>query len=189
MVRYPLDFSSPVNRFLDVAQTRPVVLVELEVWPNFMEQCDRRHIPVCVVNGRLSERSFKRYCWIRPLLRSTFVRLSAVGAQTQAYARRFIHLGTSAERVQVLDSMKWDTAKVVPQGTDAAQLIPGALELAEQLGLDRSRPILVAGSTAPGEDKLLIDTCPAEVQLIIVPRKPEWFELVTQHAPVLFAAR
>ncbi len=183
VVRYPLDFTASVRRFLDATQPDLVALVELEVWPNFLLQCERRRIPVCVINGRLSERSFKNYCKIKPLLRSTFARLAAVGAQTREYAERFVHMGTAGQRVMVLDSMKWDTAQVVPEGKDAAELIPGAMQLAEQLGLDRNRPIIVAGSTAPGEDKLLIDSCPTEVQLVIVPRKPEWFDLVAEQAP------
>lgn len=183
VVRYPLDFSASVERFLDTLQPDLVALVELEVWPNFVQQCHQRKIPVVIVNGRLSSRSFKRYCWIRPLVQPTFARLTRVGAQTQAYAQRFIHLGAPQAQVRVLDSMKWDTAHVVAADQPAAHIIPGALSLAQELGLDLQRPIIVAGSTAPGEDKLLIDTCPPEAQLVIVPRKPEWFEQTVRLAP------
>lgn len=173
VVRYPLDFTFSVKRFLDAVNPSLVALTELEVWPNFVGHCARRGIPVCVVNGRLTARSYKRYSLIRSLLRSTFGRLAAAGVQTQDYAERFIGLGTPKERVQILDTMKWDTAQVAD-----AQNFPGADELAKAMGIDRSRPIIVAGSTGPGEEALLINTCPADAQLVLVPRKPERFEEV-----------
>ncbi len=179
VVRYPLDFSWCVRRFLRAVKPDLVALVELEVWPNFVRRCTKEGIPVCVINGRLSQRSYSRYRLIAPLLRSTFARLAAVAAQTREYADRFIGLGAIAQRVEVLDTMKWDAAQI-------ADTVAGSEELARSLGIDRragSKPLIVAGSTAPGEDKLLIDTCPPEAQLMIVPRKPEWFDGVVSLAP------
>ena len=66
VVRYPLDLTRSVRRFLDATQPDLVALVELEVWPNFTQACRRRSIPVCVVNGRLSDRGFPRYRMARP---------------------------------------------------------------------------------------------------------------------------
>ncbi len=183
VVRYPLDFTFAVKRFLDALRPDLVALVELEVWPNFVAQCRRRDIPVCVVNGRLSARSFGRYKLIRPVLKRTFASLAAAGVQAQDYAQRFIALGTPAENVHVLDTMKWDTAQALAEGVDPVAALPGAAELAKALGIDRARPLIVAGSTAPGEDKLLIDTCPPHAQLLLVPRKPEWFKEVAALAP------
>lgn len=179
VVRYPLDFSPCVNRFLDAVRPVAVALVELEVWPNFVEACTRRSIPVCVINGRLSERSFGRYQWISPLIRRTFARLTAAAVQTPEYATRFKALGVPADRVHVLDNMKWDTAVV-------ADDVQGADELAAALGVDRTRPVVVAGSTGPGEEQLLInamDQWPEGTQLILVPRKPERFDDVAQLLP------
>lgn len=178
VVRSPFDFSFAVKRLFDAVKPDVVALAELEVWPNFVRECEKRGVPVCVINGRISERSFGRYKLIRPLLRPTFSRLGAAAAQTQGYAERFVAMGTPADRVKVLDTMKWDTAKV----EDAASF-PGAEVLAKAMGIDRTRPIIVCGSTAPGEDELLIRTCPREAQLVIVPRKPEWFDGVMKHAP------
>lgn len=173
IVRYPLDFSCAVKRFLDAVRPDAVALVENEVWPNFVEACERRAIPVCVINGRLTQRSHKRYAMLRPIVRRMYGRLAAVAAQTSEYAARFIDLGVPAERVHVLDTMKWDTAQV----QDAAT-VAGAEELAREMGIDRTRPLIVAGSTGPGEEELLIETCPREAQLMLVPRKPERFEEV-----------
>lgn len=175
VVRYPLDFSCAVGRFLDAVEPDLAVMVELELWPNFAEACEKRDIPLAVVNGRLSERSFKRYKLARPFVASTFGRVSAAGVQTQAYADRFIAMGTAADRVHVLDTMKWDTAVV-------SQTVEGADELASSLGLDRSRPVVVAGSTGPGEEAVIVEAVRAcgvaGVQVVLAPRKPERFEQV-----------
>lgn len=179
VVRFPYDFSPAAKRFLRAVDPDAVALVELELWPNFLEACEKRNIPVAVINGRLSERSFKRYRKARAVLRKSFARLAAVGAQTDAYAERFVAMGTPAERVQTLDTMKWDTAADIDDPQDEAK----AQELVRAFGIDPARPLVVAGSTAPGEDQLLIDATPPGVQLLIAPRKPEWFDRVMQHAP------
>jgi len=173
VVRYPMDFTRSVNRFLDSVKPDAVALVELEVWPTFVRECERRGVPVCVVNGRLSARSFSGYKLIRPILRRTFARLAAAAVQTQEYAARFTAMGALPDRVRVTDSMKWDTAQVC----DPAQ-VPGVEALAAAMGIDRTRPLIVAGSTGPGEEKLLLDTCPTTAQLLIAPRKPERFDEV-----------
>ena len=178
VVRFPFDFSQPVTRFLDTIKPDAVALTELEVWPNFMQACAKRGIPVAVINGRLSERSFNGYRKLRPLLRKMFASLSAVAAQTQDYADRFTAMGVPADKVHVLDTMKWDTAEV----TDHVQ---GSDELAQQLGIDRNRPLVVAGSTGVDEEKQLIEACPEEAQLMLVPRKPERFNEVASLSPNL----
>lgn len=173
VVRYPLDFTRSVRRFLDAVQPDVVALAELEVWPTFVRECERRGVRVCVVNGRLSARSFSRYKLARAALRPTFARLSAAAVQTRDYAERFIAMGVDPAKVHVLDTMKWDTAQV----TDAARL-PGVDELAAAMGIDRTKPLIVAGSTGPGEEAMLLETCPKDAQLLIAPRKPERFDEV-----------
>lgn len=168
VVRYPLDLSSGVRRFLDAVRPDAVGLVELEVWPNFVSGCRRRGIPVGVINGRLSPRSFRGYRRVRPFLRPTFASLAVAAVQDEAYAGRFRAMGVPADRVRITGSMKWDAAPV-------ADHVPGAEELAREMGIDLERPIIVAGSTAPGEDALLHAACPKGVQLLCAPRKPEWF--------------
>jgi 3-deoxy-D-manno-octulosonic-acid transferase len=181
VVRFPFDFSWMVERFLNAVKPDVVALVENEVWPNFTQACVRRSIPVCILNGRLSERSYRGYRKLGPIARMMYGRLSAVAAQTQAIADRFVGVGVHPDRVQVLDTMKWDTAQVQPP-----ESVDGADALAIELGLDRRRPILVAGSTGPGEEQLLINTvlptC-LQAQLVIVPRKPERFDEVAALDP------
>ena len=174
VVRYPLDFSWVVGRFLDRVRPDVVATVELEVWPNFVDACDARGIPVCVVNGRLSARSFKGYKKIKRLIGPSFAKLKVAAVQTADYAERFKTMGVAD--VRVLDTMKWDNAKL-------DDTVPGSAELAAELGVDLTKPIVVAGSTGPDEDKLLVDAMPNGVQLIIAPRKPEWFDDVVKTAP------
>ncbi|MEM1097838.1 MAG: glycosyltransferase N-terminal domain-containing protein [Planctomycetota bacterium] len=175
VVRWPLDFSFAVGRFLGGVRPDVVVSAELEVWPNFVEACETRGVPFVVVNGRLSERSFRRYAKVKPVVRSSFARVAAAGVQTEAYAERFVALGVPADRVAVLDTMKWDTA---PAGYGTDEQAKSAA-LAEAMGIDRSRPIVVAGSTALGEAELLGEALRGwgeGCQLVVAPRKPEWFE-------------
>lgn len=170
--RYPLDATFAVRRFLDAVRPDVVGLAELELWPNFVAACVGREIPVAVINGRISERSFKGYKKLRPLLRGAFGSLAAVGAQDGAYADRFVAMGVAADRVEVTGSLKWDSAPNPHPGG----VSPQAVALAGALGVDRSRAVLVAGSTGPGEEALLHEACPAGVQLVCAPRKPERFD-------------
>ena len=173
VVRYALDFSGAVNRFLDAVRPDAAVLVELEVWPNFISACKARGVLVGVINGRLSAKSFAGYSRVRAFLRSTFASLEFAAVQDQEYASRFRAMGVADDRVLVTGSMKWDAATVLEPG----HALPGAEELARELGIDRSKPLIVAGSTAPlrdtCEEALLHAACPEGVQLLCAPRKPE----------------
>ena len=170
VVRSPRDFSWSVARFLRSVQPTVVGLVELEVWPNMTAACARKGVPTVVVSGRLSSRSFARYKLIRPLVRPMFRRLAAVGAQTQDVADRFVALGATRSRVRVTGNMKWDSVPVHGSGD------PAVAALAADLGIDLAKPVLVGGSTAPGEEVLLRDACPDGVQLVCAPRRPEWWD-------------
>lgn len=176
VVRYPLDFSWAVDRFLDRVRPDVVGLLELEVWPNFTRACEERGIPVVVLNGRLSAESFRGYRRIRRALAPSFSRLAGVGAQTADYAERFATLGVPPARIHVADSMKWDVP--LPEDIEAA-----ATQLGREMGVDPARPTVVALSTGPDEEALLLSDRSPDVQLVVVPRKPERFEAVAALAP------
>jgi 3-deoxy-D-manno-octulosonic-acid transferase len=173
VVRYPLDFSRCVRRFLDAIEPDAAALVELEVWPNFMRQAKKRRIPVAVINGRLSDQSFRGYKKLRPVLKPVFGALTLAAVQDQTYRDRFVAMGVDPERCVVTGSMKWDAVDLDRSGDG-----PGAkaLEIASSLGIDRSRPLIVAGSTADGEEALIHQACPDGVQLLCAPRHPERFD-------------
>lgn len=178
--RFPLDFSFIIHRVLRRIRPTAIVLLELEVWPNLMEVAHARGVPIFVANGRVTEeRSMRRFRHplVRWLTRRMFGRLRWVGAQDQTYAARFVELGVPPERVQIIGSLKYDTA-------DLADRVPGQDELAGEMGILADRPVWVCGSTGPGEEALILDaygrllTEHPDLQLVLVPRKPERFDEV-----------
>jgi 3-deoxy-D-manno-octulosonic-acid transferase len=161
---------------------RPSVclLMELEVWPNFVTIAKRSGIPVVVVNGRISDKSFASYRKIRPIVKKMFTKVTLTLAQTDEYARRFRELGCPADKVIVTGSLKYDTA----QTTDR---VAGAEVLAKQLAI-ADEPLWVAGGTGNDEEKILLEVYQqlkrddrfADLRLAIVPRKPERFDEVAE---------
>ena len=171
-VRYPLDFSFAVRRFLNTVNPSLIALVELETWPNFLASAHRRSIPIQIINGRLTARSFKRYRMIRPLMQRMLRQVDHMSVQTPEIAERFAQLGGMAQRIDVIPTMKYDSA-------DFADEIPGAQAMAAALGLQTDHRLFVAGSIGPGEEEILLPvyqtlrkTWP-HLRLAIAPRKPE----------------
>lgn len=180
LIRFPLDFSGPIRRVLDAFRPGIVVLMELEVWPNFMRQCHKRGIPVIVANGRVTEPAMKRYRLAAPVTRRMFSRLAVAAVQDQTYARRFGSLGVPADRVQVLGTMKFDSAQL-------ADRVEGDAEIAHAVGLrPGDEPIWLCGSTGPGEEQIALDVyrellrSHPMLRLVIVPRHPPRFDEVAK---------
>lgn len=165
---FPLDLSGSARRALVRVKPAGVVLVELEVWPNFLEQCWRRRIPVAIVNGRMSERSFRRYRRLRWFFRRSFARLGAVGVQNETYGERLREVGG---RAVVTGNLKFDAALAFDPG--AAER-----EWRERLGLGDA-PVLVAGSTHEPEERILVETYKRlqatfpRLRLVLAPRHLE----------------
>ena len=170
---FPFDLAGPVRRALDGVRPRLVLLLETEIWPVFLLAAERRGIPVGVVNGRLSDRSFRRYRRVRPLLARCLRSLAFVGAQTRADADRFVALGAPPDRTVVTGNLKIDQAAAAP---GAAAVTPAMLEAA--LGLPPT-PRFVAGSTHRGEEAVVLDAFARmrarvpDLRLILAPRHPE----------------
>jgi len=164
---FPLDFSWLMRRAF--ANIRPAIclLMELEVWPNFVQIAQQLNVPVVVVNGRISDKSFSGYKKIKPIAKKIFRKVSLVLAQTEEYAQRFKEIGCPDEKVIVTGSLKYDTAQI-------ADKVEGTEALAAQLNIDDGR-LWVAGATGNDEEKILLEVC-----LAIVPRKPERFDEVAQ---------
>ena len=179
VLRFPLDFSSGIRRLLDAVRPTIAVLMELEVWPNFMAQCHKRHIPVILLNGRVTESSYRNYRRAALVTRLMFSRLAAVCAQEELYAQRFIDMGVPAERVKITGTMKFDTAQV-------AVALAEADEMAGGLGLKPGERLWVCGSTGPGEEAILLQLYSSllrthpDLRLALIPRKPERFDEVAE---------
>ena len=177
---FPFDFSWVIRRAFKRIQPAICLLMELEVWPNFVGTARRLDIPVVVVNGRMSDRSFPKYKRARRLIRHIFRKVTLVLAQTEEYARRFREIGAVAENVVVTSSLKYDTAQITDK-------VEGADALAAQLRIGDER-LWIAGGTGPGEEKILLDVYQnikqqdkfRDLRLVIVPRKPERFDEVAE---------
>jgi 3-deoxy-D-manno-octulosonic-acid transferase len=185
IIKYPLDFSGAIHRVLDAVRPDLIVLMELEVWPNFVRRCDERGIPVVLANARLTPSSFKHYRWGGPIIRRMFNRLALVCAQDQTYADRFLKLGVPQGRLIITGTMKFDTASFAPP-------LPAARHRAVMLGLNLGvDPVWVCGSTGPGEEAIILRAYRqllrqfARLRLVIVPRHPPRFnevaEIIEQH--------
>ncbi len=181
--QFPLDFSWSVRRAFSRLRPDLVVLMEGEIWPNFLAEANARDVPVVVVNGRMSEnKGYPRYRMIKPFAKRLFNRLAVLAVQEEVYAERFISLGTDPERVTVTGTMKFDTAMV-------ASTIDGADALARAVGVGPDDSLIVAGGTGVGEEALLLamfaamradGDIGADTRLVIVPRKPERFDEVAR---------
>jgi 3-deoxy-D-manno-octulosonic-acid transferase len=167
IVRFPLDPSFVVKRFLRRTQAQCVVLVELEAWPNFLRCANLLGIPLAVVNGRITNRSYGRYRRFKNLM-PQFNRLTLLCVQDEDYAQRFRELSAVTSRILITGNIKVDGLRV---GRIAPQP-----ELVRLLGPRADEPVIVAGSTHSPEERWLLEAVRAHVphaRLIIVPRHPE----------------
>jgi 3-deoxy-D-manno-octulosonic-acid transferase len=174
LLYFPQDFPPCVRRAYDLIQPDFIVLIESELWPNHIWTGARRGVPLILVNGRMSPRSRRRRHRLGWLFRRVFDQLDLVCAQSQEDADSFAALGVPASRVHMTGNMKYDVS--LPQA-DLPTLDP--VQLLKQIGVSPAQPILVAGSTHPGEEEILLDLL-AELRhrfprlfLILVPRHVE----------------
>lgn len=178
--RWPLDFSLAVRRALRRVRPDLVVLMEGEIWPNFLAACNRRGIPAVVVNARMSaDKGYPRYKRLGRFARRLFNRLTAIGVQDETYARRFVELGTDPAKVHVTGMMKFDSAEV-------ADRVAGQDALAAAMGIAPGDQLVVAGGTGEDEEAAVLDAfakvkrAHPTAKLAIVPRKPERFNDVAR---------
>lgn len=171
VVFYPLDFGRFPARAIDRIQPRCVLLMELEIWPNFLQAARKRSVPVAVINGRISERTFKGYRLARGLLPQLDL-ISSYCVQDRAYQKRLLDLGVDPARVHVTGNMKYDSV-VMGMNQDAARHLRPWLAPAGQL-------VLVAGSTHADEELWVYEALQAAakglaagVRAVLVPRHPE----------------
>lgn len=172
---FPLDFSWSVNRALRRVSPAAVVLVELELWPNFILAATRRRIPVVLINGRVSERSFRSYRWIRPVLRSILPRLTRIATQNQTYADRLLDLGAAPRQIEVTGSIKFDHIESSRENLKTT-------EIRRSFGIQRDEVVFIAGSTQSPEEAYALATYQAlrtqfpRLRLVLVPRHKERFD-------------
>jgi 3-deoxy-D-manno-octulosonic-acid transferase len=141
----PLDHPWCVEAALDRVQPSVLVLIEAELWPNWIAAARRRAIPVVLVSGRISDRSFGRYRKLRWLTRPTLGRLTAIGARTAADGERLRYLGADPQAVTVTGDLKIDSQ---------TERRPDRFGSS---GTWAQGPVIVAGSTHPGEESAALE--------------------------------
>ena len=183
---FPIDLACVVNRVLDWIRPSLIMMVETEIWPNLLHQAHGRNIPVVLINGRISNASFRYYRWTRPFLKKVFPQYRALLMQSDDNAFRIRRIGAPAEKITVTGNIKFD-ASAFEEDADAVAV----QDLEQGLGLnDMDAPLIVAGSTHPDEEAILFEVLKSirmtrgleRTQLLVAPRHPERFEEVAQIA-------
>lgn len=169
---YPLDFSFVTRRVIRRVRPTAVILMELEIWPNFLLSTWVTEVPVVLVDGRITERSFRGYRILQRVIPEPMDRIKLYCAQTKRYADRFRALGVPPERIHVTGTMKFDAI-----ATEAGEEVRA--EMRRELRIADGERVLIGGSTHPGEEATLhaifgelVRTHP-EFRLVLVPRHPE----------------
>ena len=173
VIYFPLDLPGTVRRSLDRIRPVLVVVAETEIWPNFLRRCSRQGVPVFMVNGRISDKSYRRYKLGSRWLRRVLDGYRILGMQSNLDADRIRGLGAPRDRTVVFGNLKYDAPTFTPR-----------LDSTLNDRLSRMQPLLVAASTAPGEEPLVLEAYrrlrgkhPA-LKLLIAPRRPERFDEV-----------
>ena len=182
-VYLPADQKKLVQAFYQKYQPKLLALVETEIWPNLIDQAEQFKVPCLLINARLSEKSAKGYSKVQGLSQGMLSGLDQLLAQDQATLERFLKLGMSENKSQVLGSIKFDIH--APES-----FIQQAQQLKQDWNLSARKIITIASTHAPEEQKLLNALQPyltqhPEIVVIVVPRHPERFDEVFQIAESL----
>ena len=176
---FPLDFSWSVRQAIRRVRPAAIVLVELELWPNFILAASRAGIPLILVNGRISEQSYHGYRQVRPLMKQLVQRFAGLLVQNETYAKRLVDLGAPKDRITITGSIKFDRIE-----TDRGN--PKTRELRESFGIRAGETVFIAGSTQAPEEEFALETWLTlrrdypQLRLILVPRHKERFDEVAR---------
>lgn len=182
VIYFPLDCSWLVRRTFSRVQPTLIILMELEIWPNFMAAATARKIPVVVANVRLTERSTRRFRKFRRLVRPMLERVTRWLCQSEEYATRLRQIGINEKQIELVGSVKYDN---IPTEIDpSVRKNTRAL-----LGANDNIAVWVVGSTHPGEDEIILQAYHElrisgheALKLILVPRHPERAETIVKLA-------
>lgn len=168
----PLDLSFIVKSVIDRINPQAFIIAETEIWPNLISYLARKRTPIITVNGRISDSSFRGYMAIKFLIKPILRRINIFCVQTERDKERTVCLGVDIEKIRVTGNMKFDAK-------DYASIKKDYTEYRRRLGIAPADKILVAGSTHPGEEEVVLDAYQAlrkdfsNLRLLIAPRHPE----------------
>ena len=168
---FPYDLVWSVRRIIRSIHPAIFILVESDIWPNFVYEMKRQHIPFVLVNGRISPRSFSGYGYFSFFMRHVFSNVSSICTQTAMDARRFLAIGTPPEKIQITGNMKFDQAPVFASCEEVS-------EMRAAMAITPVAKVVVAGSTHEGEEAVLLRCVRTlkknfpDLVLVLVPRDP-----------------
>lgn len=175
----PLDLGMIVKRVINQIDPCLLIIVETEIWPNLIFYLFKKGIPIAMVNGRVSDRSFKGYRRIRFLLKPILNKIDLFCVQSKVDSDRLIHLGVSANKIRITGNMKFDVVDYAPAFRQEEIPEIDYEDYRLRMGLAAKDKLLIAGSTHPGEEdrvlgvyKKLLNDYPF-LRLILAPRHPE----------------
>ena len=170
----PLDFNFIVRAVLRRFKPKHIVLIEAEAWPNLLRIAQKKHIPVTIVNARLSERSESRYQQFNRLIKPIFEMITKMGVQDHGDRERFKNLGINPEKIHVTGSIKFDASDgQLPEKREEFQKLLNDFGYGLQ---KEQRPVILVASTHAGEEKMIaaaVKQSGVEATLVIVPRHAE----------------
>ncbi len=168
----PLDFSWTMEALISKAKPDLVIITETDFWIHFLNQCEQKGAFIALVNGKISERSFKRLQYFPWLARKLYSPVSLFCVQSDVYGKKFHELGVPMDKIYTVPNLKYDDfPDVIDRGA-----------LRARLGIEEGDFVVVAGSTHPGEELIILEAfekanIPSS-KLLIVPRHPERFNEV-----------
>lgn len=178
LIYLPFDFSWAVRPIIKNARPLAFATVEKDIWPNLFRAFKQRGIPIMVVNGNLSDRSYKRYRILKFFFKEVFGSVAYYCGQTEKDRQRAVELGVAADRAMATGNIKFD---LKPADRDKGHAGP----LKDALGINYAERIIVAGSTHKGEEEAMLNAFKTlkhesgdSIKLIIAPRHPERFSEV-----------
>lgn len=165
VIYLPYDLSFIVNKVISRFSPEVFIILETEIWPNLINILSKRKIPLLVVNGRISNKSFKRYQKINFLLSSVLRKVNFYCPQTKEDADRLISLGVPKEKIRITGNMKFDIDLLISRYKKS------------DLGLEEQDILFIAASTHPGEEEMILkiykDMDRKNLHLLIAPRHIE----------------
>ena len=175
---FPFDWRWSVRRALTAINPNVVLIMETELWPNFLHECSSRNIPVALVNGRISRQSFRRYGLARFFLSTVLSHLSLAVMQSESDAERIGELGLNRDRILRSGNLKFDVDSIAT-GTETTEA------LKNRFGLQEDQPLVLAASTHAPEERIILESFlelkkKHNVRLMIAPRRPERFHEVAK---------
>lgn len=173
VIFFPLDISFIVKKVIKIINPQIFIAVETEIWPNLFRNLSKRNIPIVIVNGRISDKAFRRYRLIKPVIRKILNRCSSIGVQNENYKKRFLSLGADKQRIILSGNMKFESISIDQNSLRKIK------ETYIPILKKENKFLFVSGCTHPGEEEIILSVYKdifadfSDIILLLAPRHPE----------------